>query len=256
MTTNFQGSQMYYAITGKGTPLVLLHGFLEDSRIWTPFLPELERKYQVVQIDLFGHGNSEAVGEEHSMEAMAEMVCQVLTENEISSAHFIGHSLGGYVSLAFAEKQPEKTKSLVLLNSTPEADFDERKAHRDRSVKLLRAHKNSFVKMAIKNLFTPESAERHKSAIGTLVRRAQDLPARSVIPTVKGMKNRRDRTGVLKNYKGEKLIIAGKKDPIMPFCDVKAMARETGSALKSFPDGHMSYLENESEFKSLLQAII
>jgi|AntDeeMinimDraft_5_1070356.scaffolds.fasta_scaffold00337_5 pimeloyl-ACP methyl ester carboxylesterase len=246
---------MNYQISGQGKALVLLHGFLEDSRIWDPFLAQLEKKHQVVLIDLFGHGKSEKRGHEHTMEAQAKAIQKILIEENIGEASFIGHSLGGYVSLAFTEIFPEKTKSLILLNSTSEADSEERKNNRDRAISFLDSNKEVYVNMAIKNLFAPQTLERCKTDISVLVKRAQKLSAEAIIATVKGMKNRKDRTEVLRDFSGEKVIIAGKNDPIIPFEDIQKVSKETHSILKTLPNGHMGYLENEVEVKQIFEGL-
>jgi len=227
---------MNYQISGQGKALVLLHGFLEDSRIWDPFLAQLEKKHQVVLIDLFGHGKSEKRGHEHTMEAQAKAIQKILIEENIGEASFIGHSLGGYVSLAFTEIFPEKTKSLILLNSTSEADSEERKNNRDRAISFLDSNKEVYVNMAIKNLFAPQTLERCKTDISVLVKRAQKLSAEAIIAT-------------------EKVIIAGKNDPIIPFEDIQKVSKETHSILKTLPNGHMGYLENEVEVKQIFEGL-
>lgn len=118
---------------GKGTAIVLLHGFLENQSMWTEFIPELTKKHRVITIDLLGHGQTESLGYVHSMEDNADMVHEVLSELRIRKAVLIGHSMGGYIALAFAELYPDTLKGLVLLNSTSRADSEERKTNRHRS---------------------------------------------------------------------------------------------------------------------------
>src|SRR5690606_4982303 len=126
---------------GTGNPLVLLHGFLESSKIWEPFIPGLSVKRQVICIDLPGHGRSGLLGEVHSMELMADVVKAVLDHLEINSATLLGHSMGGYVSLAFCEKFPNSAAGVVLMNSTPQEDSAEKKLNRDRSVSVVKRNK-------------------------------------------------------------------------------------------------------------------
>lgn len=98
--------------------MVLLHGFLEDGTIWDRYVDHLSKKYFLIVLDLPGHGKSGVVAKTHSMELMAEAVYELLQLLKIDTVVLVGHSMGGYVSLAFAEMHPETLSGLVLLNST------------------------------------------------------------------------------------------------------------------------------------------
>ena len=141
MTIDFRGTEIYYRVTGEGEATVLLHGFLESSKIWDEFLPVFSRNAKIITIDLPGHGRSGCINEVHSMELMAEAVYEVLKAAGTVNAHFLGHSMGGYVALSFLEAHPGMVKDLVLLNSTPQADSEEKKEIRERSIQLLKKNK-------------------------------------------------------------------------------------------------------------------
>ena len=125
-TTNFKNTKISYTDQGKGTAVVLLHGFLENQSMWKAFIPELVKKHRIITIDLLGHGETECLGYVHTMEDQADMVHHVLHELKIRKAVLIGHSMGGYVALAFAELYPDNVKGIVLQNSTSRADSEER----------------------------------------------------------------------------------------------------------------------------------
>ena len=127
MILDYKGINIFYTDTGKGQVVVLLHGFLEDASMWNALIPELSKKNRVVAIDLLGHGNTNSLGYVHTMEDMANTVKAVLSHLSLRKFIFIGHSMGGYVALAFAKLYPENIKGLCLLNSTYEADDLERK---------------------------------------------------------------------------------------------------------------------------------
>ena len=127
MEINFNRIKIHFKTTGTGTPVVLLHGFLETGKIWAPFIEIIAEKHQVINIDLLGHGKTGCVGYIHTMETMAEAVHAIFSELKITSeATFIGHSMGGYVSLAFLEKYPyisqrvPQTQIASYLGMTPE----------------------------------------------------------------------------------------------------------------------------------------
>lgn len=252
---SYKNIQIAFTAEGKGETIVLLHGFLESSTIWKDVIFLLKETHQVIAVDLLGHGKTDKLGYIHSMETIAEMVDAVLTELKVEKASFIGHSMGGYVALAFAEQFPQKTGKLVLLNSTTVADSEERKENRDRAKRLVKQNKKAFISMAIKNLFTDGNRDRLRNEINKLIDEAVQLPSENIIASIEGLKNRKDRTEVLKKFSGEKIIIAGKNDPVVPFEEIQEIAEKTHSALIAFEDGHMSYLENKEELLRELKKI-
>ena len=159
-TTIYKNTKITFTDQGKGTAVVLLHGFLENQAMWKAFVPELSKKYRVITIDLLGHGETECLGYVHTMEDQADMVHHVLHELKIRKAVLAGHSMGGYIALAFAELYPDTMKGLFLLNSTSLADSDERKINRDRAIVAVKQNYTSFVRMSITNLFSENNRER------------------------------------------------------------------------------------------------
>jgi pimeloyl-ACP methyl ester carboxylesterase len=127
MILQYKDVNIFYTEEGKGSAVVLLHGFLENSSMWLPFIPELLKNNRVICIDLLGHGNTECLGYVHTMELMADAVEAVLNHIKIRRCFLIGHSMGGYVALAFAEKNPNALKGLCLMNSTANEDTPEKK---------------------------------------------------------------------------------------------------------------------------------
>src|SRR5690606_39743358 len=106
MTIDYKGVPVFFTDTGIGNPVVLLHGFLENVRMWDHFIPELSKNNRVICIDLLGHGKTSCLGYIHSMELMAETVKAVLDHLNITKSIFVAHSMGGYVALAFIEMFP------------------------------------------------------------------------------------------------------------------------------------------------------
>ena len=165
----YKNTKISYTDQGKGSVVVLLHGFLENSTMWNAFVPVIDKRNRVITIDLLGHGTTDCIGYVHSMEDQADMVHAVLQHLKIRKAILIGHSMGGYVALAFAELYPENIKGLVLLNSTSRADNEERKTNRDRAIKAVKQNYTAFVRMSIANLFSEKN--RHaRPKYGTILR--------------------------------------------------------------------------------------
>jgi pimeloyl-ACP methyl ester carboxylesterase len=137
--------------------MLLLHGFLESSTIWSTIVTELSGDNTLVTMDLPGHGKSGCIAGTHSMELMAEVVHSLLIFLKIKSVSFVGHSMFGYVALAFAEKFEQNMERLILLNSTTTKDSPIRKQNRERGLNVISANKRAFINMTISHLFAESS---------------------------------------------------------------------------------------------------
>jgi len=250
----YKNSKISYSDIGKGTAIVLLHGFLENQKMWYDFIPELSKKNRIITIDLLGHGDTECLGYVHSMEDNADLVQEVLSELRIKKVIVVGHSMGGYVALAFAELYPEKMKGLLLLNSTSRADSDERKHNRDRAIKAVKQNYINFVRLSIANLFSEDNREKLSSEIEWVKTEALKTPLQGIVATLEGLKIRKDREVVLHFGTYPKLLVLGKKDPIMNYEESQEQIENSTVQMVSFDGGHMSSIENKEELLSVLLA--
>lgn len=220
--------------------------------MWNAFISDLTLKNRVVTIDLLGHGETESLGYVHSMEDNADAVHAVLQELKIRKSVFVGHSMGGYVALAFAELYPENVKGIVLLNSTSRADSDEKKTNRNRAIKAVKLNYTSFVRMSIANLFSEKNREILADAIENVKSEALKTPLQGVVASLEGMKIRKDREVILHFAKYLILLILGKQDPVLNYDENITQIENTDVKLVTMPDGHMSYIENYEEVKTAL----
>ena len=250
----YKNTKISYSDTGKGNAVVLLHGFLENQTMWQDLVPELSKKHRIITIDLLGHGETECLGYVHSMEDNAEIVQAVLSKLRIRKAVFVGHSMGGYVALAFAELYPENVRGLVLMNSTSKADSDERKANRDRAIKAVKKDYTTFIRLSIGNLFSPDNRERLIDEIEKVKLEALKTPLQGIVASLEGMKIRNDREVLLHLTPYPKMLILGKNDPVLIYEDSLDQIEGTAVKLVTFPDGHMSHIENRDALKAVLLA--
>lgn len=241
----YKNTKIAYSNTGSGSPIVLLHGFLENSTMWDFYIADFSKKHQVICIDLLGHGQTECIGYIHTMEDMADAVLAVLNHLQVEKATFTGHSMGGYVSLAFAEKHSKMVNGLVLLNSTAYADDHERKINRNRAIKMAQREYNSLVQMSIANLFSIDNRERLIAEIDQVKSEALKTPLQGYIACQEGMKIRKERVKVLQTASFPTLLILGKKDGILNYEDTIKQIEGTSTELVTLPDGHMSHIENK-----------
>ena len=252
MILTYKQTELFYTSKGIGNPLVFLHGFLESSKIWEPFIDELSKQRQVICIDLPGHGKSGNLNPVHTMELFADAVYVIMQHLKVKKITLVGHSMGGYVSLAFCEKFLIMTESLVLLNSSPAPDSEEKKINRDKAIALVKKNKKAFVKMAVSNLVTKESNLKFENEMKELIKDALDFSEEGIISALKGMKIRTSKTAVLKAFQGTKYIVASKQDPVINYEEIKEVAQECGCTFASLPDGHLSFLENQAEIFKFL----
>lgn len=254
---NYAGAKIHFSVKGDGNkiPLVLLHGFLEDSTIWKPMLKVLQRDRQVICIDLPGHGKSDGISEVHSMDLMADVVWQVLEKLEIQGVSIAGHSMGGYVSLELLKNFPMILKSILLINSTPLEDSVEKKKIRERSIDLVGKNKEAFISMAISNLYPEESKIKFASEIQDLKSRAMDMEVGNVQAALAGMKIRPNYIEHLKTFSGQKTIVAGKKDPILKSDELAEIAKKCNCEFHLLERGHNSYLEDMNNLRTIMHFI-
>jgi pimeloyl-ACP methyl ester carboxylesterase len=245
-----------YTATGKGTAVVLLHGFLENQTMWQYLAPVLATKYRVITVDLLGHGNTDCLGYVHTMEDQADMVHHVLHELKIRKSVLIGHSMGGYMALAFAELYPDNVKGLVLLNSTSRADSDERKLNRDRAIAAVKQNYTAFVRMSIANLFSEDNREKLAETIENVKLEALKTPLQGIVAALEGMKIRNDREVLLHFGPYPIALILGKKDGVLPYDDNVTQVENTRVQLTTFPDGHMSHLENQKALEKTIVSFL
>ena len=224
---SFKNIKISYTDSGKGPVVVLLHGFLENKRMWKEIVPEVSNTNRVLAIDLLGHGQTDCLGYVHSMELMADEVLAVLKLLRIRKITIIGHSMGGYVSLALADKRPEMIRGLCLLNSTSLSDDTARKKLRERANKMVQSNFTNMVRMSFVNLFGEENKAAFTFEIENALNDALKTSLQGYMACQEGMRIRPNRMAVLKNYSFKKLYILGKKDPVLSVKEALEEAKET-----------------------------
>ena len=248
MILEHKGINLFYTDSGHGNTVVLLHGFLENSSMWHPFIPKLSKNSRIICIDLLGHGKTDSLGYIHTMELMAEGVEAVLNHLKIKQSTFISHSMGGYVSLAYAEKNPDKIKGLCLINSTSQADSADRKKNRDRAILAVKQNHKTFIRLAVSNLFGLKNRHLFTKEIKRIVNEAIQTPLQGIIAALEGMKIRPDRETYFSAASFKKMMIISKNDPVLKYNLLINEAENCNVKIIEFPDGHMSHIENESDF--------
>lgn len=237
-------SGIHYADEGSGFPVLFIHGFCETHKIWNSFAKDLAKGFRILSIDLPGFGKSELLPTPFSITDVASRVNQWLKNLHIDSCIAIGHSLGGYVTLAMVEQNPKLFKGFCLFHSTAYADTDERKLSRNKVIEFV--SRNGVVPF-IESFIPPLFYDHLNPHIPAVVALASQTKQETLIAYVEAMRDRPERVHVLEQFKNAVLFIAGEKDGgISPESVKKQSELNPQSILHILPEvAHMGMFEKE-----------
>jgi pimeloyl-ACP methyl ester carboxylesterase len=261
-TAAYNGKNLSYQISGTGPVVVLVHGFGEDGTVWKNQADFLSSSFCVIVPHLPGSSTSELI-DDMSMESMSETIYFILMQEVIKKCTMIGHSMGGYITLAFAEKYPSLLEAYGLFHSTAFADTEEKKKNRKEGIQKIKdSGAAEFLKNFIPNLYGSSAQTTHSSIIQDHIKNVSYFSEAALISYYQSMMERPDRTGILKQNKMPLLFVLGRKDAIIPI--------ENALKLATIPDivyihvlensGHMGMIEepektNNIIYKFLLKTI-
>ncbi len=200
--------------------LVLLHGHGMDDALWDEIVPLLDDAFTIVRPNVSLLTNC------HTMEAYADELHRLLSASQIDKFILIGHSMGGYISLAFAEKYPEMLEGFGLFHSSALADNEDRKEQRNQMAALLRGEgAETFLRRTAPNLFGQSYKETHPEEVEKFIQHYGKLPAEALAVGMEAMRDRPDRTHVLATLPFPIVFIVGMDDQVVPFETVMEQAR-------------------------------
>lgn len=254
----YQQRKIHYQVTGSGEPVLLIHGFGEDGRVWRHQVKHLQNRFTCIVPDLPGSGLSELV-QDMSMEGMAEVIHAIIHEENIEACPVIGHSMGGYITLALAEKYWNHVTAFGLFHSSAFADSDEKKATREKGIAFTRQYGAfEFLKTTTPNLFSPETKEKRPGLIEEQVAGLHNFLDEAVVLYYQAMMARPDRTAVLQNTAVPVLFIMGKYDGAVPLEDgLKQCHLPKKSYIHILQrSGHMGMLEETEESNRILEEFL
>jgi pimeloyl-ACP methyl ester carboxylesterase len=251
----FKNKTIYYRVIGKGKPVLLLHGFGEDGAIWNEIIKGLQKNYQLIIPDIPGSGRSAMLEGEISIEDYAVVIKEILDSESITQCTLIGHSMGGYITLAFAEKYPDLLNGFGLFHSSAFADDDEKKQTRRKAIDFIKANGSyAFLRSSIPNLF---AGKEHLKEMEDLIEQGKQFSAETLVQYYHAMINRPDRTAVLKTSDKPVLFIIGEADTAIPLqaslqqCHLPAMAH-----VHILSTGHMGMIEESSTSTEMLESFL
>ncbi len=248
--TAVMSKPLVYTDKGNGPVLVFVHGFCESKSIWNAFTQTLTSSYRVVCVDLPGFGESQLDQDTVSMEWFADEFHKLIKLLNIPGFVYIGHSLGGYVGLAYAEKYPAFLKGLCLFHSTAYADSEERKTNRNKTIAFIHKYgADLFTQSFIEPLFLLQNRQLFKNEIVELKAIAKQSSEKGIIATTEAMRDRPDRAHILQTTKVPALLIGGRNDATIPIQKLKELADLSPMITLAEIDacGHMGMYEQKEK---------
>ena len=246
---------MHYTISGNGTAVVLIHGFAEDHSIFCVQTELLQKKFKVLAVDLPSNIAFDPLTcGDLSMESFGVSINKILLKENIEKCIMIGHSMGGYVALAFAGLFPKKLIGLGLMHSNIYKDDEAKIAIRTKAITLMEKTGTApFLKATFPGLFYNLAAAEPKIAQLLLV--AKKFNVSTLVGYYKAMLQRKDSTTLIQNLSVPVLFIIGKHDKIIPF---KIALRQSHLAPLSYVyilrgSAHMGMLEEGEKTALILQ---
>lgn len=250
-----------YDVAGVGTPVVLLHGFGEDATIFQHQKDFLKGKCKLIALNLPGTGNSivDYSTANATVEYLAEVVNELLNHLEIEKCILLGHSMGGYITLAFAELFPDKLMSFGLIHSTAFADSEEKKINRLKGIDIMKEYgAAAFLKTTFPNLFSNEFKKTQHPLLETLISQFSYITTDACVYYYQAMIARTDKTNLLRTAAVPVLFVIGEEDIAAPMADVLQQAYLPAVSyvhiLKNV--GHMSMVEAPEKLNAILEEFI
>ncbi len=246
---------LHYEVTGSGPALVLLHPFPLNHHFWDEIVPRLTERYRVITPDLRGHGQSELGNGPATMEKHAADLLRLCDAEEISTAVFVGVSIGGYVLFEFWRRHRKRFVGLVLSNTRASAETEESRANRLRIAdQVLSEGTSAFIDDMLSKLIGSTTRSERPEVVEAARRMMQSMSPEDIAGVQRGMAGRPDSIATLSTIDVPTLVIAGAED-VPPLSAAELMRDHiTGSALHLIPQaGHYAAMERPEEYSKLLR---
>lgn len=256
-----QNKKIHYTVSGVGQPVVLLHGFAEDHDVWKYQQEQLSQHCKLIIPDLPGSGAS-ALLDDMSMEGMAACVKELIDgelAGDSAPVIMIGHSMGGYITLAFAEKYAASLLGFGLFHSTAFADTEEKKTTRLRAIGFIQTHGSyEFIKQSTPNLFTESYRTENAGTVTDMINQYRNFDPLALVSYYNAMIKRPDRTAVLQSFNKPILFIIGKHDTAIPFKDSMKQSHIPQEVIIELLEhsAHMGMWEEKNKCTSSLLAFL
>lgn len=248
----YASARCFYRAEGNGQPIVLIHGFAEDHTVWRHQINYLKPHFTVITPDLPGSGRSEVLASTatFTIEMLAHYIRAVLDNAGIEQCVLLGHSMGGYATLAFAELYANRLLGFGLVHSTAYADSDEKKEVRRRAIGTMEQYGSAaFIRSTTPNTFGQAFKNEHPEAVEELIRQGENFTVLALKQYYTAMMHRPNRAYLLTESQVPVLFIIGMQDAAVPPADALRQSHLPQVAhIHTLPQaGHMGMWEAAAE---------
>ncbi|BFH65276.1 alpha/beta fold hydrolase [Paenibacillus azoreducens] len=251
------GYTLVFSDQGQGDAVVLLHGFCGSSEYWERVVPLLSKSCRCIVPDLRGHGSSDAPLGAYSIEQMADDLLKLLDELKLPKVTMLGHSMGGYITLSFAERYASRLNGFGLIHSTGYPDDEAGKEKRLKAVSTIQTEgMTAFIDGLVPGLFAPENAETHQELIAKAKEIGYSTPPQGAAGAALAMRERPDRREVISGSRLPILLVAGEKDRIAPAEKVFTADGPNITKATIQGSGHMSMMEKPEELVGVITGFL
>lgn len=254
MFAEINGIRMAYTDEGEGSPILFIHGFPLNRRAWSGQVEAFMPRFRVIVPDLRGFGESGSSEGAVTMGRFADDIRALIQHLGLGQVILVGHSMGGYIALAFAKAHPAPLRGLVLVGTKAGMDSPEAaKSRRASAAKVQREGPLALVEaMAASMLSGPDAGGRRVAAV-----RACMVPASTegITGALLGMAMRPDSWDVLDALRAPTLVVAGAEDAVIPPGESEALAKAIPNAhLRLIPKaGHLVAVDQSAAFNVVLR---
>ncbi len=253
-----QGTRLFYTESGEGRPIVFLHGFPLDSRIWRAQVAGLSDKGRVIAVDLRSFGRS--ISPDHfTIESLADDVHHFLLALKALPCTLAGLSMGGYVALAYARKYPTDLNALILIDTRAEADDEAGKQARNEMIEMARTGGSHPIAEKMEpRMLAPETIQAKPNVVAELRQIMEACPRLTIQYALAAMRDRPDFTSTLGNIKCPALIVVGESDAITPLKFAATMQKGIPNAQLAVIEkaGHMTPMEEPDQINTVIGKFI
>jgi pimeloyl-ACP methyl ester carboxylesterase len=246
---------LHYREQGTGPTVIFIHGFPMNLEVWNDFANNLSLSFHVVTVDLPGFGKSPSLQSGFSLEEVARKLSEWIQERKYRNPVVVGHSLGGYVTLALAALDVNPIAGMCLFHSTALPDSEEKKESRN---KVLEFIEKQGVEAFTANFIGPLFANPQHAAVNDVKKIAVKSSKEAVRDYTVAMRDRKDQTGLIKTFQKPILFLAGEKDPGIPPDTIKKQADSNKLAESVILPGvaHMGMFESPGDCQEKIQKFV
>lgn len=248
-----------YHAYGEGYPIILLHGFGEDSRIWKNQVSYLSDFYKVIVPNLPGIGTSSLPDETLSMSVFSKYLVEILQQENIEKTILFGHSMGGYIAMDFIKSHRQYLDAISLVHSTSKDDDDAKKENRRKSIKLIQNDgKDVFLKAMIPNLYSEMSKKTLRNELDFHLKMALEIPSETLVAYYQAMIERIDTTYLLEEIELPIQFIIGKEDNAVPYQQTITLTHKPMISCVDILEqiGHTSLFESPEKLNFIINRFI